>query len=135
MPKTLIEQQRFAYFYKDRLTNLFVLDYLSLIIRYHIHSKSVYMYKIKLHNFTRYNTENSWAQGDNFLIEFANFLEGLYKKTIVFRVEGDDFMILSEYKLEDIIDRVNTTNLLKNSVVKCSVAEEFIEDVNTLISS
>ncbi len=133
LPQTSIEQQRFAYFYKDRLTNLFIVDYLSLILRYHINSKSVYMYNINLHHFSEYNSKYSWKEGDKFLIEFATFLDNLYPKTVVFRVEGDDFMILSEHKLEDIEQKMKQYSSLENSIVTCSIEEEFIEDIHSFI--
>ena len=36
VPRTYMEEHRFSYFYKDRLTNLFIIDYLSLVLRYHL---------------------------------------------------------------------------------------------------
>ena len=133
LPQTSIERQRFAYFYKDRLTNLFIVDYLSLILRYHINSKSVYMYNIELHHFSEYNTQNGWNEGDKFLVKFAKFLDKLYEDTVVFRVEGDDFMILSEVKLETIISKIEDFELLKESIVGCSIEEKYIENINKLI--
>jgi len=135
LPQTSIERQRFAYFYKDRLTNLFIVDYLSLILRYHIDSKSVYMYNIELHNFSKYNTQNSWSEGDKFLVDFARFLDKLYSDTVVFRVEGDDFMILSEVKLEGIITKIESFSLFQESIVECSVEEKYIDDIYDLIMS
>ncbi|MEA3228591.1 MAG: HD domain-containing phosphohydrolase, partial [Campylobacterota bacterium] len=135
LPQTSIEQQRFAYFYKDRLTNLFIVDYLSLILRYHLDSASAYMYNIELHNFSNYNTQNSWAEGDRFLVKFAEFIDTLYPKTVVFRVEGDDFMILSEKRLEGIIEKIQNHSLFQGSIVECSVEEQYVEDIHNLISS
>ncbi len=135
LPQTSIERQRFAYFYKDRLTNLFIVDYLSLILRYHINSTSVYMYNIELHHFSDYNTENSWSEGDKFLIQFAKFLDNLYTDSVVFRVEGDDFMILSEVELETLSSKVQEFPLLKESIVECSIEEKYIENIHKLIIS
>ena len=134
LPQTTIEEQRFAYFYKDRLTNLFIIDYLSLLVRYHINSKSAYMYDIKLHNFSKYNAQNSWSKGDKFLVSFASFLDNLYDNTVVFRVEGDDFMILSEKKLEDIQQQLSRCEIIKESIVRYSVEEKYIEDISMLLS-
>ncbi|MFA6136683.1 MAG: HD domain-containing phosphohydrolase [Sulfurimonas sp.] len=130
LPRTIIEEQRFSYFYRDRLTNLFVLEYLSLILRYHIASKSVYMYKIQLHNFSDFNKKFSWAKGDAFLVEFSKFIDSLYSNTITFRVEGDDFMILSENALDNINEDIQKSELLKNSIIVCSVETEYIDDIN-----
>lgn len=132
IPRTTIEEQRFSYFYKDKLTNLFSIDYLSLIFRYHINSDSVYLYDIKLHNFTEYNRKYGWSKGDEFLIEFANLIKNLYKETVVFRVEGDDFMILSKDKLTTTYDDIDNFSIIKNSIVEFTVNEEYIEDVEKI---
>ncbi|MFA6191986.1 MAG: HD domain-containing phosphohydrolase [Sulfurimonas sp.] len=131
LPRTTIEEQRFSYFYRDRLTNLFVLEYLSLILRYHMTSKSAYMYKIQLHNFSDFNKKFSWAKGDEFLIKFSKFIDSLYSNTIVFRVEGDDFMILSENALDYINEDIQKSELLKKSIITCTVEQEYIDDITT----
>jgi len=129
LPKTDIEEQRFSYFYKDRLTNLFVIDYLELIIRYYINSKDVYIYNIKLHNFSEFNRKYSWKKGDLFLIEFAYFLQKTYEDKIVFRVEGDDFMILSQVKIDNVEENITEYLKDKNSLVIASVTEEKIKNI------
>lgn len=135
LPKTTMEEQRFSYFYRDRLTNLFIPEYLELLLRYYVKSKSVYMYDIKLHNFSAYNEKFGWKRGDEFLIEFAGFLSSLYTKKIIFRVEGDDFMVLSESKIENMQDDVNEFERIQNSFVDCSVSEEYIKDINVKYSN
>ncbi len=129
-PTTQIEEQRFSYFYKDRLTNLFIIEYLNLILRYYVDSKDVYMYDIKLKNFSKYNEQFSWAEGDKFLINFAKFIHNLYSDTIAFRVEGDDFMILSKKKLVNINADISAYKELKESIVDFSVDEKFVENVS-----
>jgi len=132
LPKSILEEQRFSYFYKDRLTNLFILEYLELILRYYIKTQSVYLYEIKLHNFTQYNKEFGWSKGDEFLVEFAHFIDGLYENSIAFRVEGDDFMILSESKLELLKESIANSTLFLDSLVTCSISEKFVEDISSL---
>ncbi|MCX6051451.1 MAG: response regulator [Campylobacterales bacterium] len=131
LPKTSIEEQRFSYFYKDRLTNLFVIEYLSFLLRYHVSFQSAYIYKIKLHNFSEYNRQFSWAKGDEFLVKFSKFINTLYKDCIVFRVEGDDFMILSENSISTINEDIQNNQLIKNSILECSIETEFIDDIHT----
>lgn len=129
MPKTVMEEQRFAYFYKDRLTNLFIIEYLEIILRYYTNSKDTYAYDIKLHNFSQYNRENGWKEGDRFLIEFAEFINSFDDERVVFRVEGDDFMILSQRKLDTLESEIAKFIDNKKSIVSCSVTEEFIQDI------
>jgi len=128
LPKTTMEEQRFSYFYKDRLTNLFIIEYLNLIMRYYVETKSVYMYDIKLKNFSKYNDKFSWSKGDEFLVNFASFIHNLYKDTIAFRVEGDDFMLLSKVKLKNIEADIDSYQPLKESLVSFSVSEKFVKD-------
>ncbi len=129
LPKTDIEEQRFSYFYKDRLTNLFIIDYLELILRYYINSKDAYIYKITLHNFSQYNRSFSWKEGDKFLIDFANFINKLYANGIAFRVEGDDFMILSEIKHDKLESEILQYIASKTTILSCDIEESFVEDI------
>ena len=132
LPHSTIEQQRFSYFYKDRLTNLFIIEYLPLLLRYKITTKSLYAYSIKLSNFTQYNKERSWAEGDTFLIEFSKFLDHLYDGAIVFRVEGDDFLLLHEKKIETLKEDISTFSLFKESIVDFTIKEYFIDAVDDI---
>jgi len=129
LPQSPMEAQRFAYFYKDRLTNLFIIDYISLILRYHLDSDSAYVYDIQLSNFTKYNKKYSWAKGDDFLVEFANYISSLYKDSIAFRVEGDDFLILSKVELVNIEKDLSTCSLFKDSIVGFKVTKDYVDNV------
>ena len=128
LPKSTTEEQRFSYFYRDRLTGMFIIDYLSLILRYHIKSDSVYLYSIRLRHFTQYNRHYSWKSGDEFLVKFAKHLDTLYDDVIVFRVEGDDFIILSQSKRDNMKADVESFALFNNSGVKVSIDEKFIQN-------
>lgn len=129
IPRTTIEEHRFSYFYKDRLTNLFVVDYLSLYIRYHLNSDFIYIYNIKLNNFTEYNRNFGWSSGDKFLISFANLIDSLYNDTIVFRIEGDDFMILSKIERTLLKEDILKNNILKNTKIALSISEKYIDNI------
>lgn len=129
VPRTYMEEHRFSYFYKDRLTNLFIIDYLSLVLRYHLYSDSVYLYSVKLNDFTEYNRRFGWSNGDRFLISFANLIDNLYDNTVVFRVEGDDFMILSEIKRETLKEDILKSKILENTQLGLSVSEKYIENI------
>ncbi|MDB2562545.1 response regulator [Sulfurimonas sp.] len=129
LPKTSIEEQRFSYFYKDRLTNLFIIEYLETILRYYMKSKKVYIYSIRLENFSSYNKKMSWKKGDIFLVDFANFLVNTDNKNIVFRVEGDDFIILSEKKQEDLEKSILEYVANRTDILSCKVTEEYFENI------
>ncbi|MEA2092052.1 MAG: hypothetical protein U9O83_06775, partial [Campylobacterota bacterium] len=48
---------------------------------------------------------------------------------VVFRVEGDDFIILSETKIETLEDDILRCDILKDSLVDFSVSQNYIEDI------
>ena len=125
-PKNAIEEQRFAYFYKDRLTGLYIKEYLDVYIRDNIHS-DYYRYHIQLHNFSAYNKKYGWDAGDQFLKEFANFLTNLYPQAAIFRVEGDDFLIITTTPLQNIESEIKHFEKLKNSDISLHIDQEKIE--------
>lgn len=73
LPKDNIDESRYAYYYKDHLTDLFTIDYLPSLIDKLYYGKKLYLYKIKLNNFHKYNKEFSWTEGNNALIKLLNF--------------------------------------------------------------
>ena len=124
LPHTLIEEQRFSYFYKDRLTGLFIIEYLDIFLREHIQSSTVYKYGVHLHNFSEYNRKLSWEKGNKFLVEFANFLIKSFPKQVIFRVEGDDFLIVSKENLKNIQTDIAKFNKFKDTTISFTVNEE-----------
>ncbi len=110
LPKTKLEEERFAYFYKDFLTKTYNQNYLELVLLRH---DSVYnnMTIFSLLQFTAFNKLHSWKEGDALLQKFAYILTQEIKGAIVFRVFGDDFILLSEGKLKlnkakEMLDKV-----------------------------
>ena len=93
------EQARLAYYYKDPLTGLFNYKYLQHILSMNEQwSETQYhcCYLIKLANFGRYNKQHGWIAGDKRLIAIAKKLNQLLMDSLIFRVFGDDFLILSQ---------------------------------------
>jgi len=118
--ETLFDDARFAYFYKDSLTHLYNHYYFDFIIN---KSKNenlfVCLHVLYIRNFTAYNKKNGWDMGDIFLKKFATYLKSEYKNFKIFRIFGDDFILL-KYEHEDIdIDKINAIELFKNSALKC----------------
>jgi putative nucleotidyltransferase with HDIG domain len=96
-PKTRIEKERFAYFYKDNLTGLYNEYYLDTIISNRFDDlKFQYRLDINLRGFSKLNHEQGWKKGDDVLKEYASFLLTKFSENdAVFRIQGDDFVILS----------------------------------------
>ena len=97
-PKTKIEKERFSYFYRDQVTNVYNKEYLDFVLAFnHIDEFNVRCINvIYLHNFNQYNKNNSWIKGDKLLKEFAEILNRINDSDYVFRIYGDDFIILNK---------------------------------------
>jgi len=102
LPKTRLEEERFAYFYKDNLSQVYNQNYLDVILtqnNYKLVFKNMIIFSIS--NFSNYNKQNSWEKGDEILKEFANILElHLNKDVLIFRIFGDDFVVISKNEID-----------------------------------
>lgn len=103
-PLTEFEEQRFSFFYKDKLTNLYNSDYLDLILNTNGTKENYnYMTVAYLHNFGLINKVKSWEMGDRILIEFSKYLkENFDQDCLLFRFRGDDFIILNSKEFKDV---------------------------------
>ena len=111
LPKNELEETKFAYFFKDQLTDTYNINYLEVIFIKNRETKLYsYLYALDIKNFTQYNNKNSWEAGNKLLINIANYLKTTYTDTLIFRVHGDDFLLLSDTQLsidkETLIDKV-----------------------------
>ncbi len=117
IPTTKREQERFAYFFKDIITDTYNQDYLTFMLmqietnRYDYS----YIYGLFLHNFTQYNQKNGWAEGDKLLAKVAKEIKNIYAEDIVlFRMYGDDFILLSREKFDMQVAIDALTSFLDN---------------------
>ncbi|QIR15614.1 GGDEF domain-containing protein [Shewanella aestuarii] len=97
--KDEFEEARLAYYYKDPLTGLYNYRYLEHIISFNeelFGKHYACCYFINLLNFGQYNQQNSWLAGDNLLCNIARKLTQAINDAAIFRVFGDDFLILTE---------------------------------------
>jgi len=95
-PETKLEKERFSYFYKDPITEVYNRDYLESILSFKNSDKNSYKHidAIFLGHFTRYNQIHGWTQGDKMLKDVAKKLQDICPEALVFRLYGDDFIIL-----------------------------------------
>jgi light-regulated signal transduction histidine kinase (bacteriophytochrome)/GGDEF domain-containing protein len=134
LPLTKMENERFAYFFKDPLTGAFNEAYLWLVLTNKFENiNPQYFFLIELHNISQYNKKYGWNSGNMFISKFANKIESMQKNLLLFRLFGDDFGVCFEeeeaYKTflqrwEDIeVDGVYST-------IKSIAKEEFIRKIN-----
>jgi putative nucleotidyltransferase with HDIG domain/diguanylate cyclase (GGDEF)-like protein len=98
-PETLLEQERFSYFYKDALTGTYnetcLQADLCTLAKYNL------MVWISLKNFHRFNKKHGWSAGDKLLQELVESIKNHYdNKVRIYRFYGDNFIILFEDKEE-----------------------------------
>ncbi|MBU0631695.1 DUF3365 domain-containing protein [bacterium] len=95
-PNTKLERERFSYFYKDQLSDLYNRSYLEFILAHRDNIEFQYncVYGIYLHKFTHYNQVNGWNSGNLLLKNFADELKNIFPDAMIFRLFGDDFILL-----------------------------------------
>ena len=134
-PQTKIEKERFSYFYKDQITNVYNMGYLEFVLGYnHIDEFNMrYVNALSLHNFGQYNKQYGWSQGDTLLKEFAQTLESINQHDMVFRIYGDNFIVLNA-DFFDIDAHIKTLNkILEGTHVTLSL--EFFDMNETQINT
>jgi putative nucleotidyltransferase with HDIG domain len=100
-PRTEIEKEKFLYYFKDSVTTAFNSKYLDVMLYQNtVVHKYHYLYLLYLHNFSSYNKKYGWKAGDEFLKNLALQLIERYPDSMVFRIQGDDFVLLSSKTLE-----------------------------------
>ncbi|MEA1956607.1 MAG: HD domain-containing protein [Campylobacterota bacterium] len=131
-PHTKLEKERFAYFYSDNISKAYNKDYLEYVLVYN-HEEMFnfkYVYSINLHNFTSYNDKYSWSKGDELLKNFTEELKSVYSSDFIFRVYGDDFIVLTKELFDLEKNMYKLENVLKNSDIKLSCKCFEIEKYN-----
>jgi putative nucleotidyltransferase with HDIG domain len=99
MPTSVIEQERLSHYFKDPLTHLYNLSYLQLLLEHGIEGtfhRCIYLIAIK--HFSELNRTMGWETGNRVLESFAEYLENIAPECMIFRIYGDDFVILSHTK-------------------------------------
>jgi GGDEF domain-containing protein len=130
IPATQIDDQRFAYFYKDPLTSLYNHFYLDFLLQNNKESH-VYMYLsiIYIKSFTAYNKKHGWSEGDILLGSFSNYLQNKFSALKIFRIFGDDFVLLHNEEINIKIDEINALPLLKNNNIQCGSKQYNLKEV------
>ncbi len=119
-PHSYIDEERFAYFYKDTLSGVYNQDYLDFFLQKYADEKtSPCLNILYLRNFTSYNHKYGWSTGDKFLYTFSNYLQEEFPNLRIFRIFGDDFVLLAQTHQAIDIEKINDFYLLKEAQVYC----------------
>lgn len=131
-PVSVFEEQRFSFFYKDLLTGLYNIDYLSFIFTKNRYEKEYNSaIAIFLKEFGKYNKKESWEKGDEVLKRFAKYIKAIYdEENLFFRFRGDDFIILSKNVLDEKkIDK----EFLIDFDIKVEVKNIKLDNINSFV--
>ena len=95
-PEDTVQEERFAHFYKDTITPAYTGEYLNYFLRSNREiERFKCCYVIQLHNMHQYNQQFGWTSGDSLLKEVAHRLKALFHTSYIFRIFGDDFVVLN----------------------------------------
>jgi len=128
-PISDIDNERFAYFFKDSLTHLYNHVYLDFILSKN-ENEFVCLNMIFMKNFTSYNKQYGWSEGDIFLNSFAIYLQSEFIDSKIFRIFGDDFVILNNTHEDIDINKINDIDMLKTNNLYCEHKYFDLDKVN-----
>lgn len=96
MPKDLLEEMRFSYYFKDQLTGFYNLNYLKFMMAHleNCTSKLIRIDHLNCVNFAAYNKKHGWKKGDKLLCDIANTIHETYPHAVIMRVYSDNFYVL-----------------------------------------
>jgi PAS domain S-box-containing protein/putative nucleotidyltransferase with HDIG domain len=118
IPKTELEKERFAYFYRDQTTDAYNSKYLNYVLNQNaLEREFICVNVLYMHHFSGYNSREGWAGGDLFLKTFASELIEKYPNSFVFRIHGDDFVVVSKTHEDVVLEELLGLKMFENSGV------------------
>ncbi len=118
LPKNIMEQRRFSYFFSDKLTGVYNEDYLQIILR---NNKELHDYKclhsLHVKNLQQYNSLKGWEQGNILMQKLAYEIQDRFLDTLLFRAYGQYFVIIAKEHF-DIIEDTFSLDSLKGTGVE-----------------
>jgi GGDEF domain-containing protein len=92
-PTTLLEMERFSYFYKDSLTGVYTSAYLNFLFFEPDFDQYQQLWLVNLGNISQFNKAYGWEKGDDLLKHYAQTLQEYYPQLPIIRFQGDDFIV------------------------------------------
>ncbi len=131
LPKNSLEEARFSYFFKDPMTECYNLEFLKYLYITSEILDYTFLYTIAIHNFTEFNKILSWENGDILLSSIAKLLSNLYSTNMVFRVKGDDFIVISKKDI-NIYNELSKNLINKKGIISFEIKQLLIDKYNTI---
>lgn len=121
LPSNALEEERFAYFYKDGVSGLYNQRYLDVVLLKNSYSR---FYKclniISLHKFDEYNDKYGWDKGDELLKDVAQLLKERFIGCLLFRIHANDFIVIAQEHVELPSNTDERISFLIEERVSCS---------------
>lgn len=137
LPQNNMEEERFSYFYHDPVTDKYNKEYLILFLQSIAHEGPCNAYVYMLKNFSQYNKKFGWEEGNAALNAYGEYLTKRYPNATVFRIHGDDFVLISKDFLCDGSDMHSQPPCFENTGVgvEChclAVEADFLDQIERL---
>jgi putative nucleotidyltransferase with HDIG domain len=118
LPISKIEQQRFSFFFRDQVTDSYNQNYLDIVLKKNQYDDEYeFLNIVLLHNFTQYNERYGWDKGDKLLNNVAQIIKQEFANAMVFRLHGDDFVVINKEHIDIDIEKIQQLcNLLENNI-------------------
>lgn len=101
LPSSDMDKKKFAFFFEDQLTGLYNKAYLELILMQNSNNKKTkFINMLLFHNFEDYKNKYGWKKENILLKNIADILQKNYKECYIFRINWDDFVILSDNNID-----------------------------------
>ena len=102
MPKDLLEEMRFSYYFRDQLTGYYNINYLKFIFAHagDCQFQVLCIDHLNCHNFASFNKKRGWKEGDLFLQRLAETIHSIYEEAIIVRAYSDNFLVIHTQKHE-----------------------------------
>jgi len=128
LPKNTMENERFSYFFHDPVTDVYNKEYLELIVQKVKDDKEYSARVCYLKNFSQYNKKWGWEEGDALLKRFAQYLQEIHPLAMIFRVHGDDFILLCNESLTEMCEDFVKPSFLESTDVEVTCRSLVVED-------
>lgn len=99
IPTSYHQEEYFAFFYKDKITTGYSSDYLNYFLMQRGENECICCYLIEIHHMHCYNDYYGWKAGNHLLKEIFLRLKLLFDHAPIFRIYGDDFVILNSHHM------------------------------------
>lgn len=135
MPKSPLEEKKFAYFFSDPLTGLYNEDYLHSLRTHAKSEKSLergkgYITILDLHAFSSFNKRYGWKAGDELIKKIATFLLRRFPGVLIFRVRGVQFYLLSEDGVT--LSSEELESVISDEQIRFDITEQPLDGLSSL---